>query len=266
MSEEASHDGARIVQVRQDGAIAIVTLNYPEKRNAFSLKMRETLYAQLHRLMHDDQTCRAIVLTGAGNTFCAGGDISEMRTRKVLEYRQRNELPLDIFRLMVEGPKAIVAAVEGFAFGAGLSLASACDYVVTSSSARYASAFVKMGLLPDTGLYWSLSQRVGGGLARELMLSAREFDGAEAGESGFANEVVEPGEALSAALTVAQQYAELPSVATAHLKAALASGIRTLDDAIETEVNLQPILRRSREHQEAVSAFMEKRKPVFVAD
>ena len=266
MSEEASHDGAQIVQVRQDGAIAIVTLNYPEKRNAFSLKMRETLYAQLHRLMHDDPTCRAIVLTGAGNTFCAGGDISEMQTRKVLEYRQRNQLPLDIFRLMVEGPKAIVAAVEGFAFGAGLSLAAACDYVVTSSSARYASAFVKMGLLPDTGLYWSLSQRVGGGLARELMLSAREFNGAEAGQSGFANEVVEPGEALSAALEVAQRYAELPSVATAHLKAALASGIRTLDDAIETEVNLQPILRRSREHQEAVSAFMEKRKPVFVAD
>jgi enoyl-CoA hydratase/carnithine racemase len=266
MSEEASHDGAQIVQVRQDGAIAIVTLNYPEKRNAFSLKMRETLYAQLHRLMHHDMTCRAIVLTGAGNTFCAGGDISEMQTRKVLEYRQRNQLPLDIFRLMVEGPKAIVAAVEGFAFGAGLSLAAACDYVVTSSSARYASAFVKMGLLPDTGLYWSLSQRVGGGLARELMLSAREFNGAEAGESGFANEVVEPGEALSAALKVAQRYAELPSVATAHLKAALASGIRTLDDAIETEVNLQPILRRSREHQEAVSAFMEKRKPVFVAD
>jgi enoyl-CoA hydratase/carnithine racemase len=107
---------------------------------------------------------------------------------------------------------------------------------------------------------------VGGGLARELMLSAREFNGAEAGQSGFANEVVEPGEALSAALEVAQRYAELPSVATAHLKAALASGIRTLDDAIETEVNLQPILRRSREHQEAVSAFMEKRKPVFVAD
>lgn len=266
MSEEASHDGAQIVQVRQDGAIAIVTLNYPEKRNAFSLKMRETLYAQLHRLMHDDPSCRAIVLTGAGNTFCAGGDISEMQTRKVLEYRQRNQLPLDIFRLMVEGPKAIVAAVEGFAFGAGLSLAAACDHVVTSSSARYASAFVKMGLLPDTGLYWSLSQRVGGGLARELMLSAREFNGAEAGESGFANEVVEPGEALSAALKVAQRYAELPSVATAHLKAALASGIRTLDDAIETEVNLQPILRRSREHQEAVSAFMEKRKPVFVAD
>jgi enoyl-CoA hydratase/carnithine racemase len=167
---------------------------------------------------------------------------------------------------MVSGPKAIVAAVEGCAFGAGLSLAAACDMVVSSSAARYASAFVKVGLMPDTGLYWSLAQRIGGGRARELMLSAREFNGTEALQIGFANHVVEPGQALASALDVARQYAALPAVATAHLKAALATGIRTLDEAIETEVNLQPILRRSREHREAVSAFMEKRKPVFVAD
>jgi enoyl-CoA hydratase/carnithine racemase len=266
MSEEANRDATPIVQVQQDGAIAVVTLNYPQRRNAFSMKMRETLYAELHRLMHREESCRAIVLTGADGTFCAGGDISEMKPRKVLEYRERNELPLDIFKLLVGGPKAVVAAVEGIAFGAGFSLAAACDYVVNASAARYASAFVKVGLMPDTGLYWSLTQRIGGGLARELMLSAREFSGVEAGETGFANQVVEPGQALGEALKIAQQYAELPTVATAHLKAALATGIRTLDDAIETEVNLQPILRRSREHQEAVSAFMEKRKPVFVAD
>ncbi|TDN59254.1 enoyl-CoA hydratase-related protein [Paraburkholderia sp. BL10I2N1] len=266
MREQATGDATQIVQVHQDEAIAIVTLNYPERRNAFSLKMRETLYDRLHHLMHHEEGCRAIVLTGASNTFCAGGDISEMKPRKVLEYRERNQLPLEIFRLMVSGPKAIVAAVEGFALGAGLSLAAACDMVVSSSTARYASAFVKVGLMPDTGLYWSLAQRIGGGRARELMLSAREFNGVEALEMGFANQVAEPGQALAAALEVARQYAALPAVATAHLKAALATGIRTLDDAIETEVNVQPILRRSREHQEAVSAFMEKRKPVFVAD
>ncbi|NPT53919.1 enoyl-CoA hydratase/isomerase family protein [Paraburkholderia elongata] len=266
MSEQVTGDATQIVQVQHDGAIAIVTLNYPERRNAFSLKMRETLYDRLHHLMHQDEGCRAIVLTGAGNTFCAGGDISEMKPRKVLEYRERNQLPLEIFKLMVSGPKAIVAAVEGFAFGAGLSLAAACDMVVSSSAARYSSAFVKVGLMPDTGLYWSLAQRIGGGRARELMLSAREFNGTEALQIGFANQVVEPGQTLGAALDVARLYAALPAVATAHLKAALATGIRTLDEAIETEVNLQPILRRSREHREAVSAFMEKRKPVFVAD
>jgi enoyl-CoA hydratase/carnithine racemase len=266
MSEQATGEATQIVQVHHEGAIAIVTLNYPERRNAFSLKMREKLYEHLYQLMHHEAGCRALVLTGAGNTFCAGGDISEMKPRKVLDYRERNQLPLEIFKLMVSGPKAIVAAVEGFAMGAGVSLAAACDMVVSSSEARYASAFVKVGLMPDTGLYWSLAQRVGGARARELMMTAREFNGVEALQIGFANQVVEPGQALAAAFDMAGKYAALPAVATAHLKAALATGIHTLDEAIETEVNLQPILRRSREHQEAVSAFMEKRQPVFVAD
>lgn len=255
-----------IVLVQRDGPVAIVSLNYPQRRNAFSLKMRQTLQERLYALMHQDAECRAMVLTGADNTFCAGGDISEMKSRTVLEYRERNLLPLDIFKMMVSGPKPIVAAVEGVAMGAGVSLAAAADYVVTSSAARYACAFVKVGLMPDTGLYWTLAQRVGGGKARELMMTAREFDGAEALRIGFANKLVEPGQALAAALEVARQYATLPPVATAHLKAVLAAGINTLQEAIESEVNLQPIMRRSRDHQEAVKAFMEKRKPVFVGD
>jgi enoyl-CoA hydratase/carnithine racemase len=255
-----------IVLVHKDGNIAIVTLNFPKRKNAFSLKMRETLHATLHALMHHDADCRAIVLTGAAGAFCAGGDISEMKERTVLDYRERNELPLNIFKLMLRGPKPIVAAVEGFAMGAGVSLAAAADYIVTSSTARFASAFIKVGLMPDTGLYWSLAQRVGGARARELMLSAREFNGVEAVEMQFANEVAEPGQALEAALRVARTYAALPPLALAHLKAALADGIRNLEEAIESEVNLQPILRRSRDHQEAVAAFMEKRSPAFVGD
>lgn len=259
-------ENPEIVLVQKDGGVAIVTMNYPQRRNAFSLKMRETLHERLYALMHKDAECRAIVLTGANATFCAGGDISEMQQRTVLEFRERNQLPLDIFKLMVSGPKPIVAAVEGFAMGAGVSLAAACDYMVTSSATRFACAFVKVGLMPDTGLYWSLAQRVGAGRARELMLSAREFNGAEAVQINFANEMVEPGQALVAALQVARKYAAMPPLATAHLKAALANGIHTLDQAIETEVNLQPILRRSRDHQEAVKAFMEKRTPEFIGD
>lgn len=255
-----------IILVQHEGDVAVVTLNYPQRRNAFSLKMRQALYKSLYQLMHHDETCRAIVLTGAAGAFCAGGDISEMAQRTVLEYRERNALPLDIFKLMVRGPKPVVAAVEGPAMGAGLSLAAASDYVVASTAARFASAFVKVGLMPDTGLYWSLAQRVGAGRARALMLSAREFDGTAALGMGFANETAAPGEVLAAALRVARQYAALPPVALAHLKAALADGIASLDQAIETEVNLQPILRRSRDHKEAVTAFMDKRTPVFVGD
>jgi enoyl-CoA hydratase/carnithine racemase len=255
-----------IVRVEHEDGVAIVTLNYPQRRNAFSLKMRENLYEVLYRLMHLDSNCHAIVLTGAGGVFCAGGDISEMKARTVLDYRERNLLPLNIFRLLIEGPKAVVAAVEGFAMGAGISLAAASDYVVSACDTRYACAFVKIGLMPDTGLFWSLAQRVGAGKARELMLTADEFNGEEALRIGFANQVTGAGETLAAALDVARQYARMPPLAVAHLKAALATGIDSLDEAIETEVNLQPILRRSQDHQEATKAFMEKRPAVFVGN
>ncbi|WP_218939129.1 MULTISPECIES: enoyl-CoA hydratase/isomerase family protein [Pseudomonas] len=263
---QAIETSEQLVRVERDGEVAIVTLSYPQRRNAFSLKMRESLYEVLYRLMHQDSACRAIVLTGANQVFCAGGDISEMKERTVLEYRERNLLPLNIFRLLVEGPKAVVAAVEGFAMGAGVSLAAASDYVVTASDTRYACAFVKVGLMPDTGLFWSLAQRVGGGKARQLMLGADEFNGREALDMGFANQLTAPGETLSAALEVARQYASMPPLAVAHLKSALAGGIASLDEAIETEVNLQPILRRSQDHQEAAKAFMEKRPAVFVGN
>lgn len=263
---QAAETTDEIVQVERDGGVAIVTLNYPQRRNAFSLKMRETLYEVLYRLMHLDSSCQAIVLTGANGVFCAGGDISEMKERTVLDYRERNLLPLNIFRLLVEGPKAVVAAVEGFAMGAGVSMAAASDYVITASNTRYACAFVKVGLMPDTGLFWSLSQRVGGGKARELMLTADEFNGEEALRIGFANQLTAPGDALAAALAVAHEYARMPPLAVAHLKTALATGIDSLEEAIETEVNLQPILRRSQDHLEATKAFMEKRPAVFVGN
>ena len=246
--------------------IAILTLNYPRRRNAFSLKMRQRLHERLYDLAYFDNACRAIVLTGAEGAFCAGGDISEMAERTVLEFRERNLLPLNIFKLLAGGPKPVVAAVEGVAMGAGIALAAACDYVVNAASARYACSFVKVGLLPDCGLYWSLAQRVGGGKARDLMMTAREIGGEEAYRIGLANQLVPAGEALEVAIQVARQFAAIPPLAMAHLKAALSGGSDTLDQAIETEVNLQPIVRRSQDHREAVAAFMEKRTPVFVGN
>ena len=255
-----------IVLLSRDGGVVVVTMNYPQRRNAFSLKMRQELYRKLYDMAYLDQHCRAIILNGANQVFCAGGDISEMKPRTVLEFRERNLLILNIFKILASGPKPVVAAVEGFAMGAGVSLSAACDYVVSSRAARYACSFIKLGLLPDCGIYWSLAQRVGRGAARELMMTGREFSGQEALHIGFANETTAPGETLAAAMAVAQRYASLPPLALTHLKAALGSGCETLDKAIETEINLQPLLRRSRDHREAAAAFLEKRKPVFVGE
>lgn len=251
------------VLLERDGAVGILTLNNPSRRNAFALSVRQGLLARLKTVMATADPCRAVVLTGADNCFCSGGDISEMKQRTPLEFRERNELVVEIFQLMVSGPKPLVAAVEGFAMGAGLSLAAACDYVVTADNARYACAFVRVGLLPDTGLFWSLSQKVGAGRARTLILTGTEFDGRQAHGWGLANKLVEPGRTREAAIEIARRLAAMPPTALALTKAALADGCATLERAWESEINLQPILRRSADHREAVKAFLEKRKPVF---
>lgn len=261
--------GAGAVHVSRDphaAEVAVVTIDFPLGGNAFSLAIRQALHASLDRLMYHDPTCRAIVLTGAGGVFCAGGDISELEQRTVIEERERSRLTLNIFELMTTGPKPMVAAVEGPAMGAGFALASACDIVVASREARFCAAFVQLGLLPDTGMYWSLPQRVGAGQARQLMMTGREIGGEEAVRLGLANQMVEPGGALAAACAQARRYLAVAPLAQAHIRVTLARGASSLDQAIETEADLQPLLRRSDDHKEAVAALLEKRKPVFVGN
>lgn len=254
-----------IVQVEHRGEVAIVTMNYPERRNAFSLKMRLALLDTLHRLHHEDPSSRAIVLTGAGGHFCSGGDLSEMTSvsSSLLEMRERIAIGTRLFRLLYTGDKPVVAAVEGNCMGAGVSLAAACDLAVGSETSKLSCAFVKVGLLPDTGLLWTLPQKVGAGKARELMLGGATFDGQEAGRLGLFNQVVAPGQALEAAVARAQRLAQLPPVTLALLKAALVRGGDNVEAAWRREVDLNPLIRQTQDHQEAVTAFMEKRQPTF---
>lgn len=254
-----------IVQVEHRDQVAIVTMNYPERRNAFSLKMRLALLDVFHQLLHEDTQSRAIVLTGAGGHFCAGGDLSEMTqvSPSLLEMRERISIGVRLFRLLFTGDKPIVAAVEGSCMGAGVSLAAACDLAVGSAAAKLSCAFVKVGLLPDTGVLWTLPQKVGAGKARELMLSGASFDGAEAGYIGLFNQVVAPGQALEVAVAQAARLAQLPPVTLALLKASLVQGGNSIEAAWRREVDLNPLTRQTQDHQEAVTAFLEKRKPTF---
>lgn len=253
---------ADMAALRREGAVAIVTLDYPARRNAFCMQMRTQLRDRLAELMADD-TVRALVLTGAGGHFCSGGDISEMERRTLLQNRERWNLVNTLIRLIALGPKPVVAAVEGSAMGAGLSMASLSDYTVCASDARFGAAFVKVGLVPDMAALWSLQHRVGRAKAREILGLGRMFDGAEAGRIGLANEVVAPGQALERALVVAQEYAALPPVASAMIKSALAQGVDSLDAAIRSETEAQAVAMSSDDHAEAVAAFMAKRAPLF---
>lgn len=251
-----------MVPLARDGAVAVLTLNYPARRNAFCLQMRTQLRERLDAAMVDAEV-RAIVITGAGGHFCAGGDISEMEQRTLLQNRERWNLVAALIRAIALGPKPVVAAVEGIAMGAGLSIAALADYGVAAGDAKFGAAFVKVGLLPDMGVLWSLQHRVGRAKAREILGLARVFDGVEAGRIGLANEVAAPGQALTRALAVAQEYARLPPVATALLKSALAQGVDSLDAAIRSEVEFQAVAMASQDHAEAVRAYTDKRTPKF---
>ena len=254
-----------IVQVGREGAVAIVTLNYPQRRNAFSLAMRRALRETLYSLNHLDAECRALVLTGAGGVFCAGGDISEMKERRTLEFRERNLLPLEVFRLLATGPRPVVAAVEGFAMGAGVC--SRPRAITWSSRARRGSAVrsSRSACCPIAACT---------GRSRSAWAPAAPRADAERARVRRRGSVRERfrqphRRCRTGARCRARggtQYAALPPLALAHLKAALATGCDTLDKAIETEVNLQPLLRRSEDHREAAAAFMAKRTPVFVGN
>jgi enoyl-CoA hydratase/carnithine racemase len=270
MSEQAGQQlddlGNELVKVERNGQIAVMTITNPGKKNAFSLKMREGMITAFRHLMYFDKDTRAIVLTGADGAFCSGGDISEMKDMGLLRWRERMILTGGVPRAMLAGPKAVVAAVEGVAFGAGWSLAMASDYVVAARNARFCAAFARVGLIPDTALMWSLTQRIGRTRARQYMMLANELSAPDALAQNIVDEVAEPGQALERALAMAGQYAAMPPVSQALIKEAMLAGTDSFAEAQKAEVDYQSIAVATHDHREAVRAFVEKRKPVFTGE
>jgi enoyl-CoA hydratase/carnithine racemase len=256
---------AEILQVRYDGNIAIMTMNNPKRLNAFNMKMRQAMYARLLEIVENEE-CRAIVLTGAGGNLCAGGDISEMQRRKIIEGRLRFDLPTRIFKLLVTGPKPFIVAVEGNCMGAGVSFVAASDYAVAASDAKFGCAWIKVGLMPDVGGIWSIPRKIGHRKAMELCALGDTFDANEALRLQLVNKLCEPGRALDEAIEVARRFAKNPPVAMALMKAALNIGNDSIDQAINTEVNHQLVLMNTEDFGEAAQAFMEKRKPNFTGN
>lgn len=255
-----------LVQVERVDTVAVVTLNNPKTRNALSRDLLLILAPKLEEL-NADPGCRAIVLTGAEKHFCSGGDISGMQQERTLPVgRHRMEIAHRIVRTIIGGSKLVVAAVEGYAAGAGLSLAAATDYVVSSTAAKYVSSFSKVGLIPDMGLLWTLPQRIGLAEAKRMFITARVVEATEAHQLGLVDQLAEPGQALEAAIETARSFSTGAPLSTAIVKASYAYGLTTLEDALRTEMDNQAALYLTKDHREAVAAFMEKRPPVFRGD
>lgn len=259
------HERHECLQLRFEGSIAVMTMNNPRRMNALNGEMRELMHARLLEL-EANPDCRAIVLHGAGANFCAGGDVSEMKRRRIIEARIRVDLLTRIFRMIVSGPKPFITAVEGNCMGAGVSFVAASDYAVAGSNARFGCAFVKVGLMPDVGAIWSLPRKVGHRKATELAFLAEQFDSEAALRMELVNRVCDPGRALDEAIGVAKRFASNPPTATALMKAALNGGNDTLELAIKTEVDYQSALMNSQDFAEGAASFIEKRKPDFTGD
>jgi enoyl-CoA hydratase/carnithine racemase len=242
------------------GFVAIVTMNVPQKRNALGRELVEPLTKILHELQ-DDASVRALVLHG-GKHFCAGGDLGSLDL-PALEMRQYMHLSNRIVRDLISGRLPAVAAVEGNAFGAGFSVALACDFVVADNNSAFCAAFGRIGLVPDLGLLWSLPQRVGIGKAREILMFCEPITGANAHSLGLVDKLADSGTVLETAIAMAERLAAAPPGTISSTKAALARFPQNLDEMLVWEADTQALLVQSEDVREGITAFREKRAPVF---
>lgn len=254
------------VEVRREGPVAIVTLARPAVYNAFTLSAIRELRERLEELTSDDEV-GAIVLTGEGNAFCAGGDVDEMFAN--LHRAEQHFLDLTaahhaVVTLLVAGPKPVVCAVNGVAAGGGFGLALCGDLRIASAKARFKPAYFKLGVAPDGGSTWLLPRLVGFARAQELLFHDRVVDAEEACALGLAHEVVPPERLMERALAEAQALAEGPAFALAAAKRLMAETTsHDLAEQLALERRLNSQSGGTPEFREGAQAFREKRAPRF---
>ncbi|MBN8889352.1 MAG: enoyl-CoA hydratase [Rhodospirillales bacterium 70-18] len=248
-----------IVLEDRQGSTTILTLNRPERRNALSMPMREALMAAVDRA-ESDRGVRAVVITGAGGNFCAGGDIAAMNQRDVAASRDRFRFGHRMVRAVMASSKPYLAAVEGWAVGAGLGMALICDTVVAAEDAGFGAGFGKIGLIPDWGLLHTLPRRIGEAKARQMVLYCETMRAPEALAIGLVDHTAPKGEALATALKRAEALANIAPQSIAMCKSYFVQG---LAETLEWERNSQALVSLTADHAEGKAAFLEKRAPNF---
>jgi enoyl-CoA hydratase/carnithine racemase len=209
----------------------------------------------------DDPLCAAVILTGAGDTFCSGGDLSSMPTEEEKIRIRLGEMH-DIVRLLHAGPKPTVSVVDGAAFGSGFSIAAACDHVIATEEAMFGCSFGKVGLIADSGLIWTLPRRVGAGAARSILLENRNIGALEAYRLGIVDEVA-GRDHLARAKEWAAAFQDSAPSALCATKRLLADTGGSLDDFLAAEADAQVTLLAGADFREGRSAFFERRPPSF---
>jgi enoyl-CoA hydratase/carnithine racemase len=253
------------------GPVALLTLNRPNTRNALSGEEVFVAFEQIFERLNGDMTIRAAVLTGSGSAFCSGGNVAEMRDRTGMFGGSPEAIAANYRAGIQRIPRAfqtltvpIIAAVNGAAIGAGNDLACMCDIRIASSTAKFAESFVKLGIVPGDGGCWLLPRVVGMSRAAELALTGDAIGADEALRIGLVSRVVPPGLLLGEALALAARIASNPAQVVRWTKQLLQQArTGTLDQALDTAGQFQGLAHHTADHAEAVTAFFEKRTPVF---
>jgi len=250
------------VEVRRDGGVQTIVLNRPDVLNALNSGMHKALAAALKDARADD--VRAVVITGAGRGFCVGQDLTEFRdaTGDIADRLRESYHPNILAIRALEKP--VIAAVNGAAAGAGLSLACACDIRIASDAAVFVPAFVNIGLVPDSGGSFFIARLLGPPRAFEWMTSGRTLTAAEAQAWGLVSEVVEADALEGHVADFAGRLAGMPTRAIGMTKRLFDHAAEsTLEDQLEFEAQLQSAATKTSDFREGVTAFLEKRKPEF---
>jgi 2-(1,2-epoxy-1,2-dihydrophenyl)acetyl-CoA isomerase len=237
-----------------------------EKRNAIDFEVREQLWAALDGMCAAAGRWRALVIGGSGEHFSAGGDLPSMVGLDRAQARDRMRHIARLCRQIHALELPVVTAMQGFSAGACVGLALLGDHIVVGPSTRILFPFMRLGLVPDWGLLYTLPQRVGLPVARRLLLSGDPVRGPEALHVGLADQLVEDPGVMTAAVDRAALLAALPAAAFARLKRRLALRSRSLDEEFEREESDQSELLLGADFLEGYAAFMEKREPDFVRD
>jgi 2-(1,2-epoxy-1,2-dihydrophenyl)acetyl-CoA isomerase len=244
--------------------VATITLNRPEKLNAFTEDMHRELAHLLDRV-ELDRAIRAVLITGAGRGFCAGQDLSGRRRAGAVDLGDRlDRLYNQLIRRLRTLERPVICAVNGVAAGAGANVALACDIVLAARSASFIQAFVDLGLVPDAGGSFMLPRLVGRARAMGMAMLGDRISAEQAADWGLIWQVVDDDRLMDEALTLAARLAKQPTLGLGLIKRAMnASAVNDLDRQLDLERDLQREAGRTEDHQEGVSAFLEKRPAQF---
>jgi enoyl-CoA hydratase/carnithine racemase len=259
----------------RDGPILTITLNQPEKRNPISDVAMVDALCDAFEAADRDISLRCVILTGAGSAFSAGGDLKQMRpdsgglrSSSPVETRRNYKFGIQRLPLMFQALEVpVVAAINGHAIGAGLDLATMCDVRIAAESAKFAESFVKLGIIPGDGGAWLLPRIIGFSRATELALTGEMFDAKAALDYGLVSQVVPDAELLAKANEIALKIAANPPHAVRMTKRLLREGqTADLKNILEMSAAMQALAHNTADNDEAITAFLGKRSPVFKGD